>query len=364
MTTPVRWTSLTPHEDAADVETAIRRVLDRGWFVLGPEVEGFETEFSVATSSRHAVAVASGTDALVLALRALGLGPGDEVITTALSAVYTAQAVMLAGAVPVFADIDPNRLTLGLNQVEALIGPRTAAILPVHLYGQPAPLDELAVLAERHGLALIEDCCQAHLATCNGVPVGTRGAAAAYSFYPTKNLGALGDGGAVCTNDSDLAGRIRQLRNGGQTRRDHHTQVAGHSRLDELQAAVLRARLPRLADWTQRRRVIAGRYRAELSTSPVRVPPELDTGHVYHLFPVLTNRRDQLRNHLRQCKIDSLVHYPVPMPAQPAFAGVSPAPSPNAQRVCDELVSLPLYPALADDDVTRVIDAVRAWPAT
>jgi len=364
MTTPVPWTSLTPHEDAADIETAIRRVLNRGWFVLGPEVEGFEAEFAAATGSRHAVAVASGTDALMLILRALGLNSGDEVITTALSAVYTAQAVMMTGAVPVFADIEPRRLTLDLNQVEALICPRTAAILPVHLYGQPAPVDELAALAGRHGLALVEDCCQAHLATCNGVPVGTRGAAAAYSFYPTKNLGALGDGGAVCTDDGDLADRIRQLRNGGQTRRDHHTEVAGHSRLDELHAAVLRARLPHLADWTRRRRVIAGRYRAGLSTSPVRVPPELDAGHVYHLFPVLTDRRDQLRNHLRQREIASLIHYPVPMSAQPAFASVSPAPSPVAQRVCDELLSLPLYPALADDDVTRVIDAVCAWPVT
>ena len=188
-TAAIRWADLTPRDDAAAVESAIRRVLDRGWFVLGPEVDSFETEFAAATATGHTVAVASGTDALTLILRGLGIGPGDEVITTALSAVYTAQAVMMTGARPVFADIDPERLTLAPVTVTALIGPRTAAVLPVHLYGQPADLSALAPLAERHGLALIEDCCQAHLATCGGVPVGTRGTAAAYSFYPTKNLG-------------------------------------------------------------------------------------------------------------------------------------------------------------------------------
>ncbi len=361
-TTKIPWTDLRPGEDAEAIDTAIRRVLDRGWFVLGPEGEAFETEFAQATTSKHTVTVASGTDALTLILRALGIGPGDEVITTALSAVYTAQAVMMAGARPVFADIDPERLTLDPAAVAALVGPRTAAVLPVHLYGQPANLAALTALTQRHGLALIEDCCQSHLATCDGVPVGTTGVAAAYSFYPTKNLGAFGDGGAVCTGDTALAARIRLLRNGGQTARDQHTEPASHSRLDELQAAVLRARLPYLPAWTARRRALAARYRDGLSGSTVRIPPQQDAGHVYHLFPVRTRARDELRAHLRARDIDTLVHYPMPMPAQPAFASAAPQRCPVADIVCDELVSLPLYPGLDESAVARVIEAVACAP--
>ena len=333
MTTPtskVPWTDLRPREDTAAVGAAIRRVVDRGWFVLGPEVDAFESEFADATAGGQTIAVGSGTDALTLTLRALSIGPGDEVITTALSAVYTAQAVMMAGARPVFADIDPERLTLDPSAVAALVGPRTAAVLPVHLYGQPADLSALGPLTQRHGLALIEDCCQSHLATCDGVPVGTTSVAAAYSFYPTKNLGAFGDGGAVCTRDAQLAARIRRLRNGGQTTRNHHAEPAGHSRLDELQAAVLRARLPYLPAWTARRRALAARYREGLSGCGVQVPPEQDSGHVYHLFPVRTRARDDLRAHLSAQGIDTLVHYPVSMPAQPAFASAAPQPCPVA----------------------------------
>jgi dTDP-3-amino-3,4,6-trideoxy-alpha-D-glucose transaminase len=359
---PIPWVDLRPGEDRAAVDAAIRRVLDRGWYVLGPEVDAFETEFAQATSSGQTIAVASSTDALTLILRALGIGPGDEVITTALSAVYTAQAVMMAGARPVFADIDPERLTLDPTAVATLVGPRTAAVMPVHLYGQPADVTALRTLTQLHGLALIEDCCQAHLATCDGVPIGMTGEAAAYSFYPTKNLGALGDGGAVCTGNAELAAWIRRLRNGGQTERNHHTEPASHSRLDELQAAVLRARLPHLRDWTTRRRALAGRYRAGLVGSVVSVPPELDADHVYHLFPIRTAARDALRAHLRAQDIDTLVHFPVPMPAQPAFASVSPQPCPLADAVCGELVSLPLYPGLDDRAVDRVLAAVADWP--
>jgi dTDP-3-amino-3,4,6-trideoxy-alpha-D-glucose transaminase len=360
----VNWIDLHPQEDAEDVAAAIRRVVDRGWFVLGPEVEGFEAEFSDATSSQHTVSLASGTDALTLTLRALGIGPGDEVITTPLSAAFTALAIMMAGARPVFADIDPDRLTVDPAAVEALIGPSTAAIMPVHLYGQPADIPALARVADQHGLALIEDCCQAHLATCQGVPVGTTGIAAAYSFYPTKNLGAFGDGGAVCTRDAALDTRLRRLRNGGQTTRNHHTEVAAHSRLDEMQAAVLRARLPYLAGWTTRRRALAAQYRAGLTDTrgttdtTIVVPPACDPGHVYHLFPLRTAARDGLRKRLHARGIDTLVHYPTPLPNQPAFADASPNHCPVATSVCDELFSVPLYPALTDAAVSRVVDAV------
>ena len=308
------------------------------------------------------MAVASGTDALTLTLRALGIGPGDEVITTALSAVYTAQAIMMAGARPVFADIDPDRLTLDPAIAASLVGPRTAAIMPVHLYGQPANLPALAAVADRHGLALIEDCCQAHLATCNGVPIGSIGVAAAYSFYPTKNLGALGDAGAVTTRDTRVESRLRRLRNGGQTARDRHAEPAAHSRLDELQAAVLRARLPRLPRWTERRRALASRYRKALADAPVSIPPELDAGHVYHLFPIRTTARDALRRHLRTRAIDTLVHYPMPLPAQSAFAPADPTPCPIAAAVCDELVSLPLYPGLEDAAIRQVVGALATAP--
>lgn len=357
----VAWTQLRPAEDAEAVREAIDRVLDRGWFVLGPEVEAFEGEFSAATGNTHTVGVASGTDALILALRGLGIGPGDEVITTALSAVYTAQAIMMTGARPVFADLDRERLTLDPKIVASLIGPRTAAILPVHLYGQPADMPALAGLADQHGLALVEDCAQAHLAECAGRPVGSFGIAAAYSFYPTKNLGALGDGGAVTTRDQALAKRVRQLRVGGQSARDRHTEASPHSRLDELQAAILRARLPFLSKWTTRRRALGQRYRDGLTGADLQLPPQLDAGHVYHLFPVRSTRRDELRTHLSAAEIDTLVHYAVPMPAQPAFASTAPAPCPIADQVCGELVSLPLYPALSSAAVDRVVDVLRGW---
>ena len=352
----VPFLALTPGADAADVRAAIDRVVSRGWFVLGPELEAFEAEFAAASGAAHAVGVGTGTDALALSLMALGIGAGDEVITSPLSAAYSALAIMMAGARPVFADIDPERLTISPDLVERAITPKTRAILPVHLYGQPADMTALAEVAARRGLLLIEDCCQAHLATAAGTPVGTWGAAGAFSFYPTKNLGALGDAGAVITNDADLAAKLRRLRNGGQTSRYHHAEFGVNSRLDEMQAAVLRARLPRLPGWTATRRTLAARYRARLAESAVRVPPEFDPGHVYHLFPVLARDRDAVQARLRDAGVEALIHYPVAIPDQKALAGANPASCPVASRVARELLSLPLHPALAADD----IDAVAA----
>jgi dTDP-4-amino-4,6-dideoxygalactose transaminase len=310
----VPFLSLAPGANAPEVRAAIDRVIESGWFVLGPEVEAFEEEFAAAAGAAYAVGVGNGTDALMLILRALGIGPGDEVITTPLSAAYTALAIMMAGARPVFADIDPVRLTIDPEQVARAIGPRTRAVLPVHLYGQPADLDGLEPIAARHHLAIVEDCCQAHLATSGGRPVGTIGAAGAFSFYPTKNLGALGDGGAVVTNDRGLAERIRRLRNGGQTDRYHHQDAGINSRLDEIQAAVLRARLPHLPEWTARRRTLAAAYRAALARGPVAVPDERDAGHVYHLFVVRSAARADLQAHLSACGVETLIHYPVAIP--------------------------------------------------
>jgi dTDP-3-amino-3,4,6-trideoxy-alpha-D-glucose transaminase len=353
----IPFMNLRPGEDAEAVDAAIRRVIDRGWFVLGPEVEAFERAFAAACGAGHSVGVGTGTDALVLILKALGIGRGDEVITTPLSAAYTALAVMMAGARPVFADIDPARLTLDPKAVEAAIGPDTAAIIPVHLYGQPAAMDELSAIAKRRHLAMIEDCCQSHLATAGGRPVGSSSVAAAYSFYPTKNLGALGDGGAITTSDAALADRLKRLRNGGQTDRYHHGEPGVNSRLDEMQAAILSARLPLLPMWTAQRRALAAVYRRELAGARVTVPPEFDAGHVYHLFPVLAGDREALRGRLAEAGIETLIHYPVPIPRQPALAAEMPADCPVADRVCAQVLSLPLYPSMP---VTHALEVARA----
>ena len=353
--------SLVPGEDADGVRRAIDRVIERGWFVLGPEVGGFEQEFAAAAGAARAVGVGTGTDAIALILRALGIGAGDEVITSPLSAAYSALAIMMAGARPVFADVDPQRATIDPERIAERVGPRTRAILPVHLYGQPADMAAIERVAARHNLAIVEDCCQAHLATSDGRPVGTIGVAGAFSFYPTKNLGALGDGGAVITNDHALADRVKRLRNGGQTDRYHHQEPGINSRLDDIQAAILRARLPRLRDWTERRRALAARYRARLAGAAVEPLPERDHGHVYHLFVVRTGDRDALQAHLAANGIETLIHYPIAIPCQAALAGQRPDDCPVAARMCGAILSLPLHPALRDDEADEIAEAVHAF---
>ncbi len=361
MSSQVPFNALRPGEDAAAVTAAIERVIASGWFVLGPEVEAFEAEFAAASQAPFAVGVGTGTDAITLILRALDIGPGDEVITPPLSAAYSALAIMMAGARPVFADIDPERLTLDPDAAEAAITSRTRAIMPVHLYGQAADMRAFEAIAARHNLALVEDAAQAHLTTVDGRAVGTIGIAGATSFYPTKNLGALGDGGAVITRDAQLAARIKRLRNGGQTSRYHHAEAGANSRLDEIQAAILRARLPYLAGWTARRRTIAAHYRSAPVPAGVTVPVEFDAGHVYHLFPVLTSQRDAFQAHCRSHGVETLIHYPVPIPRQPALASTNPAMCPVADRVCAEVVSLPMYPALSAEQLAAVAAAFSSF---
>jgi dTDP-3-amino-3,4,6-trideoxy-alpha-D-glucose transaminase len=356
----VPFMSLGPGPDTPEVRAAIDRVIARGWFVLGPEVEAFEAEFAAASGVRHVVGVGSGTDALALALRGLGVGPGDEVITSPLSAAFSALAIRMAGAIPVFADLDPRRLTVDPAAVEAAITPRTRALMPVHLYGQAADMPALQALATRHHLAMVEDACQAHGATSAGRPVGTFGECGAFSFYPTKNLAALGDGGAIITNDAALAARLQRLRNGGQSDRYHHPEFGVNSRLDEIQAAILRARLPLLPGWTAKRRELAGRYRHALAGAAIVLPPECDPGHVYHLFVALTSARDRFLDHLATRGVGALVHYPIPVPKQGAFAG-SRATCPIADRVCAEICSLPLHPRLDDAALAVVAAAVAEW---
>jgi dTDP-3-amino-3,4,6-trideoxy-alpha-D-glucose transaminase len=359
------FNDLRPGEDAVAVRAAIDRVLASGWFVLGPEGEAFEAEFAAATGATCAVGVANGTDAITLLLRAHGIGAGDEVLVPAMTAGYTALAVVAAGATPRFVDVDRDTLTLDPEACRAELTPRTRAMVPVHLYGQPANLEALEQVAKAHALVMIEDCCQAHLANARGIPVGTTGGGGAFSFYPTKNLGGCGDGGAVTTGDPAIAERVRRLRNGGQADRYHHAEAGINSRLDEIQAAILRARLPFLADWTARRRTLAAAYR-QMLPSTVTPIPEQDTGHVYHLFPVRSADRNGLQAHLGAAGIDTLIHYPVPLPEQPAFqptfaaaaAAASTGAWPEAARAARELLSLPLHPRLSNADIRRVADAV------
>lgn len=361
MTAPhIPFIDLRPGEEASDVSDAIERVRARGWFVLGPEVEAFEAEFADACGARHAVGVASGTDAITLLLRASGIGAGDDVIVPALTAAYTALGVVAAGARPVFADIDPDRLTLDPVACDAAVTARTRAVIPVHLYGQPADMEALRSVAGRRDLTVIEDCCQAHLATCAGVPVGTVGVGGAFSFYPTKNLGALGDGGAVVTNDTGIADRVRLLRNGGQLDRYRHVETGINSRLDELQAAVLRVKMQRLRRATNRRRTLAGLYRRHLPDFSLAVR-EYDAGHVYHLFPVRSSNRNALQAHLSTAGIETLIHYPVALPDQPAFAAFAPIACPIASTVAGEVLSLPLHPRLQDADIIRIAEAVGTF---
>lgn len=356
----IPFLSLKPGDDAADIRAAIERVIERGWFILGPELEAFEQEFAGASGAADAVGVGTGTDAIALSLMALGIGRGDEVITSPLSAAYSALAIMMAGARPVFADIDADRLTIAPALIERAISPRTKAILPVHLYGQPADMTAIADIAARHKLAIVEDCCQAHLATAAGRPVGTWGAAGAFSFYPTKNLGALGDAGAIVTNDADLAAKLRRLRNGGQTTRYQHPEFGVNSRLDEMQAAILRARLPRLRGWTDTRRALAARYREKLAASAVRVPPEFDPGHVYHLFPILTADRDATQRRLSAAGIETLIHYPMAIPSQQAVSAMQPDACPVAARVASEVLSLPLHPAITTAQVDEIASRLHS----
>jgi dTDP-4-amino-4,6-dideoxygalactose transaminase len=350
----VPFLDLRLREDAAAVSDAIARVTARGWYVLGPEVEAFESEFAAESGASFAVGTGTGTDAIALLLRAAGVAAGDEVIVPAITAAYTALAVIAAGARPIIVDVDDETLTMDPGACAAAVGSRTRALVPVHLYGQPADMTALTAIASRHNLAIVEDCCQAHLATCGGAAVGTFGVGGAFSFYPTKNLGALGDGGAAITNDAAVAARLKRLRNGGQADRYVHVEAGVNSRLDELQAAVLRARLPLLRQWTRRRRELAAVYRRTLppALKPVR---ERDRGHVYHLFPVRSSARQTLQAAMTAAGIETLIHYPVPLNEQAAFAAYPAPQCPVAARAARELLSLPLHPGLVDADIQRVV---------
>jgi dTDP-4-amino-4,6-dideoxygalactose transaminase len=348
----------------SEIDGAIHRVLNSGWYILGKEVSAFEEEFAAFIGVPYAIGVGNGTDALELALRACGIGAGDEVITVSHTAVATVAAIELAGATPVFVDIETGSYLMDAQHIEAAVSPRTKAILPVHLYGRPANLPAIVEIARKHGLRVIEDCAQSHGASLNEVKTGAWGDVAAFSFYPTKNLGALGDGGMVVTRDSHLAEQVRQLREYGWKQRYVSDQPGVNSRLDEIQAAVLRVKLSHLNQDNQRRERLAHFYLEVLKGSCLRLPASSpESVHAWHLFVVAHQHRDGLLGFLQQRGIGTGIHYPVPVHLQPAYQDRIPLrlPLPNTERAAAQVLSLPLYPELPVESVRKVADAVLEW---
>jgi dTDP-4-amino-4,6-dideoxygalactose transaminase len=345
----------------AEVRAALDRIFARSWFILGEELAAFEEEFAGFLGIPHAIGVASGTDAIHLALRALNIGAGDRVLTAPNSAVPTAAAIVAAGAVPCFADVDPVTGLLDPASVERHLDPGVKAIVPVHLYGRCVPMDGILDLSRRHGIPVVEDAAQAHGATWRGRAAGTMGVIGCFSFYPSKNLGACGDAGACTTADPALAARLRRLRNYGERDRYVSVEFGINSRLDELQAAVLRVKLPRLAGWNGRRRELAAIYRDRLAALPVALAPPPDQGEeVVHLFVARVARRDRLRGDLQSRGVMTQVHYPLPIHLHPAYAhlGFGPGSFPVAERRAEQIVSLPLYPEMTARQQEHVIAAV------
>ncbi len=346
----------------AEIEAAFRRVLDSGRYILGEEVEAFESEFARYLGTTCAIGAGSGTEALHLALTACGVGSGDEVITVSHTAVATVAAIELCGASAVFVDIVPESYTMDPDKLKAAISPRSKALLPVHLYGHPADMGPIQSFAAQHGLRVIEDCAQAHGASYRGRRVGTYGDAACFSFYPTKNLGAIGDGGAIVTSQPDLEARIRALREYGWMERYVSAFAGWNSRLDEVQAAILRVKLRSLDADNAKRAQIAERYSRSLRDCGLELPGVREqVSHAFHLYVVRAQGRDELSSRLAERDIGTLVHYPVPVHLQPAYRGRVRAPGglPETERAAREVLSLPMYPELSMPDQEAVISAVR-----
>jgi len=355
--------SRSTRELRTEIDDGVARVLDRGWFVLGEEGAAFEREFAGALGANHAVGVASGTDAIELALRALDVGPGDEVITQANTCIPTISAIERTGARAVLCDVEPEGATMSPGSLERAVTDATRAIVPVHLYGQCADMDALMTIAAERAIPVVEDCAQSHLATYRGRVAGTIGVLGAFSFYPTKNLGAAGDGGAVVTSDDALADRLRLLRQYGQSGRYEHVQRGVNSRLDEVQAAILRVKLPRLHAGNTRRNEIAAIYDAALEDTALRPLARFPArSHAFHLYVIRAPDRDRVQRDLAERGVGTLIHYPRPVHAHPGYkdlgqAGVDLS---NSERVAREVLSVPMFPELTDDEVTHVAEALRA----
>lgn len=344
-----------------EIARAIDRVKTSGTFVLGKEVGGFEREFSRYVGAKYGVGVNSGSDALFLTLKALGIGANSEVITVSHTFVATVDAIARCGAKPVFVDVEPDTYCIDAAKIEEKITERTKAILPVHLYGHPANLDQILKIARQYGLSVVEDACQAHGAQYKEKKVGSFGNAGCFSFYPVKNLGAFGDGGMVTTNDSSLADRLKLLRNYGQSRKYYHDLVGTNSRLDELQAAILRVKLSRLDEWNEKRRRLAKLYKELLEHVEVVLPSERPYAkHVYHLFVIRLAGRDKCQRFLQKSGISTQIHYPIPVHKQKAYEAFKSAKNLSVtQTICNEILSLPLYPSLTDEEVTYVAGVIK-----
>lgn len=347
-----------------EIDKALEKFFQKGWYILGEEVKGIEAEFAAYIGVKHGIGVGSGTEALHVALSAAGVGKGDEVITVAHTAVATVSAIELCGAIPVFADIDPVTFTIDPSKIEKLVSSKTKAIVAVHIYGQAAELDTILSIASKHKLKVIEDCCQAHGALYKGKRVGSYGDIACFSFYPTKNLGALGDGGIVVTNNDKLAEQSRLLREYGWAER-YISYISGwNTRLDEIQAAVLRVKLKTLDSSNDKRRQIAENYSKQLCDLDIILPKTASNNqHAFHLFVIRTSKRDELMSFLKAKDIHPLIHYPVPIHLQKAYLNKIKGSDDlkETEKAAKEILSLPIYPELSKEEVKQVTDAIRLF---
>jgi len=349
-----------------EIAAAIAKILDTQQYILGDEVKAFEEGFARAHGATYGIGVNTGTSALHLALLAAGIGPGDEVITTPFTFVATTAAIVYAGAKPVFVDIDPASFTIDVARIEAAITPRTRAIVPVHLYGQPADMDPIVEIADRNGLVVIEDACQAHVAEYKGRRVGSIGAMGCFSFYPGKNLGAYGEGGALVTNSPDYAHTVRSLRSWGEEKRYHHSLKGYNYRMDGLQGAILGVKLRCLDAWTESRRAAASRYDALLADAGVQTPPAMAYArHVYHVYAVRSRDRAILKERLESDGVATGIHYPIPVHLQEAYADLGHVKGdfPEAERAAEEVLSLPMFPELTEAQTAQVAAAVQKHTA-
>ena len=350
------------HSLREEMLRAVEGVFEGGAFINGPNVKALEGEVAAYVGAAHGIGLNSGTDALHLALRALDIGAGDEVITTPFTFVATTEAIGIVGATPVFVDIDPLTYNMDPALIEAAITPRTRAILPVHLYGHPAPMDEIMAIARKHSLAVVEDCAQAIGAKIGEQFVGTFGEFGAFSFFPSKNLGAYGDGGMAVTNDAALAERVRSLRAHGGRVKYHHEELGVNSRLDELQAAILRVKLPHLETWIENRRAVAARYNEAFAGSGLQLPSDSPgSRHAYHQYTIRVRDRDKVQKELQAAGVQTMVYYPVPLHLQKVHEtfGQGPGTFPHSEAAANEVISIPMFPELRPDVQNQVITAVQ-----
>ena len=359
----IPFLNLTRHSHGLFNETseAVARVIGRGSFILGEEVRSFEAEWARYCEARGAVGVANGTDAITLSLTAAGIKQGDEVLTTPLTAAYTSLAIVNAGAKPVFVDIDEKTFNLNPEKIEQSVTPRTRAIVPVHLYGQLADNRAIAEIAARHKLLVIEDAAQAHGARFHGQPCGFSSLAATFSFYPTKNLGAFGDGGAIVSNDEDFLRTARRLRQGGHAEALAQNLAGRNSRLDEMQAAILRVKLKKLDEWTERRRELAAIYFERLKNFPRLQLPDINSEAVFHLFVIRHPERDRLKEFLATRSVETLIHYPYLLHRQKLFHAAEQSSLPTAEKIVTEILSLPLYPEMEIEEIETVCEAIEEF---